>query len=118
MQKLLSTYICDLITDRGHFKDHRQHRRRFKARKELRRAKNNIPSFIKFNLSELKKASVRLKNNKFHKKKKTKKQKNSAWGSYTYCNEEVNFPYENNLPEDFKRQKSVASFAAKPWFTI
>ena len=75
MQKLLSTYICDLITDRGHFKDHRQHRRRFKARKELRRAKNNIPSFIKFNLSELKKASVRLKNNKFHKKKKPKNKK-------------------------------------------
>ena len=56
MQKLLSTYICDLITDRGHFKDHRQHRRRFKARKELRRAKNNIPVRVKFNLSELKKS--------------------------------------------------------------
>ena len=115
MQKLLSTYICDLITDRGHFKDHRRHRRPFKARKELRRAKNNIPSCIKFNLSELKKASVRLKNNKFHQKKKTP---DNAWGSYTYFNEEVRFPYENNLPEDFKRLKSVASFAAKPWFTI
>ena len=29
-------------------------------------------------------------------------------------NEEVNFLYENNLPEDLKSKRSVASFAAKP----
>ena len=33
-------------------------------------------------------------------------------------NEEVNFLYENNLPKDLKSKRSVASFAAKPWFTI
>ena len=32
-------------------------------------------------------------------------------------NEEMNFLYENNLPKDLKSKRSVASFAAKPWFT-
>ena len=30
----------------------------------------------------------------------------------------MNFLYQNNLPEDLKSKRSVASFAAKPWFTI
>ena len=30
----------------------------------------------------------------------------------------MNFLYQNNLPEDLKSKRSVASFAGKPWFTI
>ena len=33
-------------------------------------------------------------------------------------NEEMNFLYENNLSKDLKSKRSVASFAAKLWFTI
>ena len=52
LQKLLSSYVYDLITDRGHFKDPGRH---FKLAK---RGDNQttIPSCIKFSLSELKKA--------------------------------------------------------------
>ena len=30
----------------------------------------------------------------------------------------MNFLYESNLPKDLKSKRSLASFAAKPWFTI
>ena len=33
-------------------------------------------------------------------------------------NEEMNFLYEKNVPKDLKSKRSVANFAAKPWFTI
>ena len=43
--------LYDLITDWGHFKDHRRHFKLEKRRDEQR----TIPSCIKFSLSELKK---------------------------------------------------------------
>ena len=65
LQKLLSSYVYDVITDWGHFKDHRRH---FKLAKRGDKQRT-IPSCIKFSLSELKKASIRLQNNKFPLKK-------------------------------------------------
>ena len=65
LQKLLSSYVYDLITDWGHFKDHRCH---FKLAKRCDKQRT-IPSCIKFSLSEPKKVSVRLQNNKFSLKK-------------------------------------------------
>ena len=52
LQKLLSSYVYDLITDRGHFKDPGRH---FKLAKRGDNQRT-IPSCIKFSLSELKKA--------------------------------------------------------------
>ena len=51
LQKLLSSYVYDLITDWGHFKDHRRH---FKLAKRCDKQRT-IPSCTKFSLSELKK---------------------------------------------------------------
>ena len=94
--------LYDLITDWGHFKDHRRH---FKLAKRGDKQRT-IPSCIKFSLSELKKASIRLQNNKFSLKKHFRLK-----ALLPADDEEVNFPHENNLPEDFKSTGSVASFA-------
>ena len=63
---------------------------------------------MKFSLCELKKASIRLQNNKFSLKN------HKAKALIAANNEEVSFLYENNLPKDLKSKRSVASFAAKP----
>ena len=63
-----------------------------------------MPSCIKFRLSELKKASIRLQNIKNIRLK----------ALIPADKEEVNFLYGNNLPKDLKSKRSVASFAAKP----
>ena len=63
---------------------------------------------MKFSLSELKKASIRLQKNKCHQKSIRLKALIRA------DKEEVNFLYGNNLPKDLKSKRSVASFAAKP----
>ena len=68
-----------------------------------------IPSRIKFSLSELKKASIRLQNNKFSLKKTTRLK-----ALIPADKEEVNFLHGNNLPKDFKSKRSVANFVAKP----
>ena len=73
----------------------------------MRQAKNNSIC-IKFSLSELRKVSIRLQNNKFVLKKIRLKALIPA------DKEEVNFLYGNNLPKDLKSKRSVASFAAKP----
>ena len=67
LQKLLSNYVQDLIADWGHFKDHRRH---FKLAMRSDKQRT-IPSCIKFSLSELKEASIRLQNYKFSWKKHT-----------------------------------------------
>ena len=59
-------------------------------------------------ISELKKASIRLQNNKFSLKNIRLK------GLIPADKEEVNFLYGNNIPKDLKSKRSVASFAAKP----
>ena len=99
LQKLLSSYVYDLITDWGHFKDHRRH---FKLPKRGDKPKT-IPSCIKFSLSELKNASIRLQNNKFPFKK------HKAQGSYTRWQWRSEFSVRNNLPKDLKSRRSVVS---------
>ena len=108
LQKLLSSYVYDLITNWGHFKDHRGHFK-FAKRGDKQRT---IPSCIKFSFSELKKASIRLQNNKFPLKK------HKASGSYTCWQWRSEFSVRNNLPKGLESKRSVASFAPKPWFTI
>ena len=63
---------------------------------------------MKFSLTELKKASIRLQNNKFSLKNIGLK------ALIPTDKEEVNFLSGNNLPKDLKSKRSVASFAAKP----
>ena len=69
---------------------------------------STISSCIKFSLSELKKAPIRLQNNKFSLKKNIRLKT-----LIPDDKEEVNFLYGNNLPKDLKRKRSVASVAAK-----
>ena len=111
LQKLLSSYVYDLITNWGHFKDHR--RVFVLARGDKQRT---IPSCIKFSLNKLKKASIRLQNNKFPFKK------HKAEGSYTGWRWRSEFSVRNSLPKDLKSKISVSSFApkpsSKPWFNI
>ena len=85
-------------------KDHRRH---FKLAKRCDKQRT-IPSCIKFSLSELKKASIRLQNNKFSSKNIRLK------ALIPNDKEEVNFLYGNNIPKELKRKRSVASVAAKP----
>ena len=57
LQKRLSSYLYDLITDWGHFKDHRRH---FKFAKRWDKQRTILPLCTKFSLSKstIKKASI------------------------------------------------------------
>ena len=79
-------------------KDHRHH---FKPAKRGGKQRT-IPSCIKLSLSELKKASIRLQNNKFPLKKR------KAWGSYACWQWRSEFSVRNKLPKNLtvKAKKS------------
>ena len=77
-------------------KDHRRH---FKLAKRSDKQRT-IPSCIKFGLSELKKVSIRLQNNKFSFKKNIRLK-----ALIPADKEEVNFLYGNNLPKDLKNKR-------------
>ena len=103
MALIFFSYVYDLITDLGHFRDHRRH---FKLAKRCDKQRA-IPSCIKLSLSALKKASITLQNNKFS-------LKNTRLNALIPADkEEVNFLCGNNLPKDLKSKRSVASFAAR-----
>ena len=61
------SYVYDLITDLGHFRDHID--ATLSAHEEVHK-QGTIPSCTKFSLSELEKASIRFQNNKFSKNHK------------------------------------------------
>ena len=68
----------------------------------MRQAKNNSIMSIMHKI-QLKKASIRLQNNKFSFKKNIR-----IKALIPDDKEEVNFLYGNNLPKDLKRKRSVA----------